>query len=98
TEERQHDGRLGIGPAHGLDELAHDEEAAQLLVKLAPEGLLEGFVGLALAARELPQALEMRSLTAARDQVPASLVADEAGHHVDDDLLLTAHGRQFFGS
>ena len=62
-------------------------------MQFAREGGLGRFAGLVLAAREFPQARQIASFGAARQQDAATSVADDAGDDFDVIAALASRGR-----
>jgi hypothetical protein len=58
-EEVEEDPAVRVGPGHEGQARAHLDSHPQLLVELSGEAALDRLAGLALPARELPQAAEM---------------------------------------
>src|SRR5437764_5943931 len=82
--EVDHDRSLGVLPPDGLDPLADSEARRELLGELAPHRVLERLAGLALAARKLPHAREVRATSAPGDQIAARVVLDQRRHDLDE--------------
>src|SRR5262249_48946992 len=83
--EVQHDRAVGIVPADRVDLLAHGEARAQLLRQLAGQAGRQLLPGVPLAARELPQPLQVRAAPPLGDEIAARVVADQRGGDVDDE-------------
>lgn len=80
------DGPLRIMVRERFDQIANPGVDAQFLGQLAVEALLEGFVGLAFAARKFPQARQMRIGPASGDE-EFPLAENQPGRHVDDQAF-----------
>ena len=82
-EEPEADGFFGIGVGDFFDLFSDGDFDAEFFAEFADEAVLEGFVGLDLAAGEFPQEAEVIAGAALGDEKFAG-AEDEAGGDIDD--------------
>ena len=71
TIEFQVNGFLWVGVRQALDQIAHRDFDPELLAQFADEARFKGLMGLALPAREFPEATEVSVCMALGDEEPA---------------------------
>ena len=86
--EPQVNGLFGVFVRKALHQLANGNLDTELLPQLADQALFKGFLRLALAARKLPEATQVRFGVALGDEQLA-ISEDQGGGDVDD-----VHGDQ----
>jgi hypothetical protein len=86
AKKLEKNGFLGIGVCDRLNQFAHRNFNPQFFPQLALEAIGEILAGVALAAREFPQAAEMGFWITLRDEKLA-LVKDQTSSDFDNGLL-----------